>query len=88
MIVSPARRGMSVWLLLHANETVSEERLAVALWGDEAPTRAVKTIQVYVSRLRQALGASLPFAAVEIARLEEPSPFTWQAPSLRHLRVA
>jgi DNA-binding SARP family transcriptional activator len=43
-------------LLLHANESVSAERLAVALWGQDAPAAAVKTVQVHVSRLRKALG--------------------------------
>ena len=35
---------------------MSAERLAVALWGEDAPPSAVKTVQVYVSRLRKALG--------------------------------
>ena len=43
-------------LLLHRNEPVSAERLAIALWGDEAPGGASKNVQVYVSRLRKALG--------------------------------
>ncbi|MDX6677185.1 MAG: hypothetical protein QOE31_1237 [Solirubrobacteraceae bacterium] len=43
-------------LLLHANEPVSAERLALALWGEDAPGGAVKTVQVHVSRLRKALG--------------------------------
>ncbi len=43
-------------LLLHANEPVSSERLAVALWGEDAPAAAAKTVQVHVSRLRKALG--------------------------------
>jgi WD40 repeat protein/DNA-binding SARP family transcriptional activator/molybdopterin-guanine dinucleotide biosynthesis protein len=43
-------------LLLHRNEPVSAERLAIALWGDEAPGGSSKTVQVYVSRLRKALG--------------------------------
>ena len=49
-------RGVLAVLLLHANEPVSAERLAVALWGEDAPAGAVKTIQVHVSRLRRALG--------------------------------
>ena len=51
-------RGTLAFLLLHSNEPVSAERLAVALWGEEAPARAIKTVQVHVSRLRQALGDS------------------------------
>ena len=43
-------------LLLHANEPVSAERLAIALWGEDAPGGASKTVQVHVSRLRKALG--------------------------------
>ena len=49
-------RGVLAMLLLHANEPVSAERLAVALWGQDAPAGAVKTVQVHVSRLRKALG--------------------------------
>jgi predicted ATPase/DNA-binding SARP family transcriptional activator len=49
-------RGLLAMLLLNADEPVSAERLAVALWGEDAPAAAVKTIQVHVSRLRRALG--------------------------------
>lgn len=49
-------RAVLAVLLLHANEPVSPERLALALWGEDAPTGAVKTVQVHVSRLRKALG--------------------------------
>src|SRR5690242_11149714 len=45
-------------LLLNANEPVSAERLAVALWGDDAPASAANTVQVHVSRLRKALGGA------------------------------
>jgi WD40 repeat protein/DNA-binding SARP family transcriptional activator len=49
-------RALLAVLLLHANEPVSAERLAVALWGDDAPPGAIKTVQVHMSRLRKALG--------------------------------
>src|SRR5829696_7293242 len=49
-------RAVLAVLLLHANEPVSAERLAVGLWGEDAPAGAVKTVQVHVSRLRKALG--------------------------------
>jgi DNA-binding SARP family transcriptional activator len=49
-------RALLAVLLLHANEAVSGERLALALWGEDAPAGAVKTVQVYMSRLRRALG--------------------------------
>ena len=51
-------RAILAVLLLHANESVSAERLALALWGQDAPPSAVKRIQVHVSRLRKALGGS------------------------------
>ena len=35
---------------------MSVERLALGLWGEDAPAGAVKTVQVHVSRLRKALG--------------------------------
>ena len=49
-------RAVLAVLALHANQPVSAERLAVALWGEDAPPSAVKTIQVYVARLRKAIG--------------------------------
>ncbi len=35
-------------LLLHPNEPVSAERLAVALWGEDAPGDSTRTVQVYL----------------------------------------
>ncbi len=49
-------RAVLAMLLLHPNEPVHAERLTLALWGDDVPASAVKTVQVYVSRLRKALG--------------------------------
>jgi predicted ATPase/DNA-binding SARP family transcriptional activator len=49
-------RAVFAVLALHANEPVSAERLALSLWGEEVPPSAVKTVQVYVARLRKALG--------------------------------
>jgi len=48
-------RAVFAVLALHANQPVSAERLAVALWGEDVPPSAVKTVQVYVARLRKAL---------------------------------
>ena len=48
-------RAVLAVLALHANQPVSAERLAVALWGEDVPPSAVKTVQVYVARLRKAL---------------------------------
>ena len=49
-------RAVLAVLLLHANEPVSAERIAQALWGEDAPAAPSKTVQVHVSRLRKALG--------------------------------
>src|SRR4051794_22408438 len=49
-------RAVLAVLLLHPNEAVSADRLALALLGDDAPAGAAKTVQVHVSRLRKALG--------------------------------
>jgi predicted ATPase/DNA-binding SARP family transcriptional activator len=49
-------RALLAVLAMHANESVSAEPLAHALWGEDAPASAVKTVQVHVSRLRRALG--------------------------------
>jgi DNA-binding SARP family transcriptional activator len=49
-------RAVLAVLLLHPNEPVSAERLALALWGEDAPAGTTKTVQVHVSRLRKAPG--------------------------------
>jgi DNA-binding SARP family transcriptional activator/ABC-type branched-subunit amino acid transport system substrate-binding protein/DNA-binding beta-propeller fold protein YncE len=41
---------------MHANEPVATDRLVSESWGETAPATATKTAQVYVSRLRRALG--------------------------------
>jgi DNA-binding SARP family transcriptional activator len=50
------QRSLLAVLLLHANELVSSDRLIDQLWGASPPATAAKTVQVYVSRLRKALG--------------------------------
>jgi DNA-binding SARP family transcriptional activator len=49
-------RSLLALMLLNANELVPTERLVDELWGERPPKTAVKTIQVYVSRLRRLLG--------------------------------
>ena len=48
-------RALLAALLLEANNVVSVGRLAEALWGEDAPASAPKTMQVHVSRLRHEL---------------------------------
>src|SRR3954449_2611341 len=52
----PLPRALLAMLVLHANQPVPVGRLTCALWGEDAPTAAGRTLQVYVSRLRKALG--------------------------------
>jgi YVTN family beta-propeller protein len=50
------QREVLAILLLHRGEVVSVDRVVDELWGERAPDTATKTVQVYVSRLRKALG--------------------------------
>ena len=50
------QRALLALLALHANQVVAGERLIDELWGEAPPASAANMIQVYVSRLRKALG--------------------------------
>ena len=50
------QRALFALLLIHANEVVSTDRLIDQLWGEAPPRTALKSVQVYVSRLRKGLG--------------------------------
>jgi DNA-binding SARP family transcriptional activator/tetratricopeptide (TPR) repeat protein len=49
-------RALLAALLLHANRVVSTDTLIDALWGERAPSTAVKALQVYISQVRKAVG--------------------------------
>ena len=49
------QRALLALLLLHANETLTSDRLIDELWGEHPPATAAKTVQVHISRLRKAL---------------------------------
>ena len=51
------QRSLLALLLVHANETLTTDRLVEELWGEHPPANAAKTVQVHVSRLRKALAA-------------------------------
>jgi YVTN family beta-propeller protein len=55
----PKQRSLLAVLLLHRGQVVSTDRLVEALWGERASPTAAKTVQVYVSNLRKALGNGL-----------------------------
>ena len=50
------QRSLLAVLLLHANQVVSRDGLVDSLWGARPPLTFSKSIQVYVSRLRKAIG--------------------------------
>lgn len=54
-IAAGKERALLALLLLHANRTVTRERIIDGLWGEAAPSSARKMVQVYVSHLRKAL---------------------------------
>jgi YVTN family beta-propeller protein len=56
VVGAPKVRALLAVLLLHRGEVVSTDRLIDALWGERASPSAARTVQVYVSNLRKALG--------------------------------
>lgn len=52
-------RALLTILLLHPNEVVSTDVLLDALWPEEAPPKALGSLQNFVSQLRKALGEDL-----------------------------
>ncbi|MDQ3964516.1 MAG: ABC transporter substrate-binding protein [Actinomycetota bacterium] len=60
------QRTLLAYLVLHANEVVTNSQLVDALWGDDPPNTATQTIHVYVSQVRKTLdngdGSDAPLA--------------------------
>jgi ABC-type transport system substrate-binding protein/DNA-binding SARP family transcriptional activator len=56
-IGGPRLRKLLAILLLHANEPVPRGTLVYDLWGDQPPAGAQGSLEVYISRLRKALGS-------------------------------
>ena len=54
---APKVRALLVLLLLSRNRVVPSDVLVDELWHEQPPATAAKTLQVYVSQLRKALGA-------------------------------
>ncbi|HVP01639.1 MAG TPA: BTAD domain-containing putative transcriptional regulator [Solirubrobacteraceae bacterium] len=52
----PRARSVLAVLLIHHPDAVSRARLVDELWGERPPPTAAKTVQVFISRLRKALG--------------------------------
>jgi predicted ATPase/DNA-binding SARP family transcriptional activator len=56
----PRQRALVALLLVHANEVVSRDSIIDSLWPDKPPAAAARSLEVAVSTLRRALGASSP----------------------------
>jgi DNA-binding SARP family transcriptional activator/tetratricopeptide (TPR) repeat protein len=52
----PKLRVLLATLLLRANATVSMDQLSERMWGENPPSTARKSVQLYVMRLRRILG--------------------------------
>ena len=57
VVGGPRQRALLAILLLHANELVPADQLVEELW-EARPPAACRSLQVYVSRLRKALGSA------------------------------
>jgi DNA-binding SARP family transcriptional activator len=55
---SPKQRALLALLLVHANETLSRDRLIEELWAEAAPASVESAFHVYLSRLRRLLESS------------------------------
>jgi DNA-binding SARP family transcriptional activator len=65
------QRALLALFVLHANETLSTDRLIDELWGERPPTAAAKTVQVHISRLRKTLaGGQRDGSAAAVATRE------------------
>src|SRR5947209_3032813 len=65
------QRALLALLVLHANETLSADRLIDELWGERPPATATKTLQVHISRLRKALEGSLENGSARVLMTRE-----------------
>ncbi len=52
----PKQRALLAFLLLHANEVVSRDRLIDVLWGECPPPSSAESLDAYLSRLRKLVG--------------------------------
>ncbi len=62
---SPKQRTVLAFLLLHANEIVSTDRLIDMVWEGNPPRTAEHSIQIYISELRKVLSEGSPADLIE-----------------------
>jgi DNA-binding SARP family transcriptional activator len=70
-LVGSKQRALLALLLLHANETLSTDRLIDELWGERPPASAAKSVHVHVSRLRKALAGGKDSALGDVVVTRE-----------------
>lgn len=63
----PKERTVLALLTIHADRLVADGQLIHALWADEPPRTAGRTLQAYISRLRRALSAGGDDTRIEAA---------------------
>ena len=56
---SRAERALLAALALHVGETVPLSQLSIALWGEDPPSSATKSLRSHLSRLRTRLGSDV-----------------------------
>lgn len=83
-VSAPKERTLLLHLLLHANEPVSVDRLADAVWDERPPPSVGKLLQLYVSNLRKTLG---PDAITTVAGAYRIDAVTEELDSLRFLAL-
>jgi DNA-binding SARP family transcriptional activator len=71
----PKARAVLAILLLSTNQVVSTDRLVDELWGEASPPTARNLVQVYVSRLRQALHRNRDGSATDQVLVTRPSGY-------------
>jgi predicted ATPase/DNA-binding SARP family transcriptional activator len=54
----PKQRALLCHLMLHAGEPISVAALVEAVWGDDAPDGAIRSLRTYASNLRRLLGSA------------------------------
>src|SRR6478609_5851859 len=67
----PRQQALLAYLLLHAEEVTSSERLVCELWH-EPPGGGVAALQTHISRLRHALGGRIDTAGIGYRLRVEP----------------
>ena len=77
-------RALLAALVLRRGEVVSVDALLEALWGDAAPSTAVKAVQGYVSHLRRVLGSDGAIVALGFGQSARTSASLCR-PSMAHV---